>query len=1218
MTGSFGGIVRFELAYYLRRISTWVYFGIFFLLAFLLIHLAGGAWDSVQLAVGGSGGNIHVNSPYATAQLSGVLSIFGILVTAALVGHAIVRDFETGTYPLFFTTPVSRGAYLGGRFTGAFLVNALVLSSIPLGLAFGSLMPYLDRERFGVFRAATYLQPFVVFILSNLFLTGAIFFALAALSRRMLPNYVGGIFLLLGYLMSSSYMEDLENEKLVGLLDAFGLGPYELMARYWTPAEKNTLLIPMDGLLLGNRALWMGLAALILILAFVRFRFSSEAREIRFGRRRASASAAVAGEEEPLPTGLALPVSHPSYGWATQWAQFRSIARGSFWSIVRNRYFLAIVSGGVLYMFLMSSLMNEMYGTTVWPVSYAVLEILGPNFWIFLLVIITLYAGDLVWAERDARINQVVDATPMRDWVPLAGKWVGLALMVVVLQAVVMLTGMLVQLFQGYTNLEPGLYLTSLFGLDLISLLLLSVLVMLIHVLANHKYVAHLIVILFLVFTGFMPEMGFEHNLYRYNSGGTGMYSDMNAFGPFLERFFWLKGYWIGWAILLAIASNLFWVRGQETGANWRIRLARQRFRAPAAAAATVAGMMILGLGGFIFYNTNVLNPYRTSYESEVLRAEYEQQYKRFEGIAQPRVTGVDLRVELYPARRHATVAGHFRLRNRTAEPIDSLHLVLAPEADVRAISFSRPAERVLNDERHGYHIFALDSPLQPGDSLRLDFEMAFGVEGFANQERQLELVENGTFFNSGILPSFGYDPNGELASDDTRRKHGLQPKERVAPLEDTAAVRNNYISRDADWIDFAITVGTSPDQIALAPGYLQREWTEGGRRYFRYEMDSPILNMYSVLSARYEVARDRWSPSADSGQAVVIEVYHHPGHEYNVARMIDAVKKSLDYYTREFGPYQHRQMRIVEFPRYQTFAQSFPNTVPYSEGIGFIARVKDAEEDVDYPFYVTAHEVAHQWWAHQVIGGNVQGSTVMSETLSQYSAMMVMEEEYGRGQIRKFLGYELDQYLQGRAFEQKKELPLLRVEGQGYIHYNKGAVVMYALRDLIGEDAVNGALRAYLEEVQYQEPPYTTVLDLYAHLKAATPDSLQTMLADLFEHITLYDNRVREATAAEAGEGRYRVTLAVEARKLRADSLGNESEVPMADYVDIGVFAADSTDRQRLGEELYLRKHRIESGQRSVTVEVAGEPARAGIDPYHKLIDRNRGDNTVPVRSAD
>ena len=244
------GIVGFELRYYLRRISTWVYFGIFFLLAFLLVHLAGGAWDSVQVAVGGSGGNVHVNSPYSTAQLSGAVSLFGVLVTAALVGNAVCRDFDTGVYSLFFTTPVSRASYLGGRFTGAVLVNALILASIPLGLAVGAAMPYLDRERFGAFDAGAYLNPFLVFLLPNLLLTGAIFFALAALTRRMLPNYVGGIFLLLGYTISGEYLEDLENDRLVGMLDAFGFGPYELVARYWTPAEKNTLLVPLEGLLL--------------------------------------------------------------------------------------------------------------------------------------------------------------------------------------------------------------------------------------------------------------------------------------------------------------------------------------------------------------------------------------------------------------------------------------------------------------------------------------------------------------------------------------------------------------------------------------------------------------------------------------------------------------------------------------------------------------------------------------------------------------------------------------------------------------------------------------------------------------------------------------------------------------------------------------------------------------------------------------------------------
>src|SRR5690606_21974120 len=144
------------------------------------------------------------------------------------------------------------------------------------------------------------------------------------------------------------------------------------------------------------------------------------------------------------------------------------------------------------------------------------------------------------------------------------------------------------------------------------------------------------------------------------------------------------------------------------------------------------------------------------------------------------------------------------------------------------------------------------------------------------------------------------------------------------------------------------------------------------------------------------------------------IEIYYQEGHEYNLERMINSIKKSLDYYTKHFSPYQHKQVRIIEFPRYNSFAQSFPNTIPYSESIGFITKVGDEPEKIDVPFYVTAHEVAHQWWAHQVIGGNVQGAVLMSETMSQYSALMVMEKEYGKKAMKKFLKYEMDKYLQG------------------------------------------------------------------------------------------------------------------------------------------------------------------------------------------------------------
>ena len=176
--------------------------------------------------------------------------------------------------------------------------------------------------------------------------------------------------------------------------------------------------------------------------------------------------------------------------------------------------------------------------------------------------------------------------------------------------------------------------------------------------------------------------------------------------------------------------------------------------------------------------------------------------------------------------------------------------------------------------------------------------------------------------------------------------------------------------------------------------------------------MDSPIWNFVSFLSARYEVLRDKHN-------GVNIEIYYHKGHEYDLQRMVKGIKRTLDYCDANFSMYQHKQVRIIEFPRYQLFAQSFPNTIPFSEGIGFIMDV-DKESDIDMAFYVTSHEVGHQWWGHQVAGGNVQGATMIVESMAQYTALMVMEHEYGKNNMEKFLKYELDRYLRGRSGERK------------------------------------------------------------------------------------------------------------------------------------------------------------------------------------------------------
>jgi hypothetical protein len=616
-----------------------------------------------------------------------------------------------------------------------------------------------------------------------------------------------------------------------------------------------------------------------------------------------------------------------------------------------------------------------------------------------------------------------------------------------------------------------------------------------------------------------------------------------------------------------------------------------------------------------------MLNNYYSAKDLQTLAADYEKLYKQYQQVPQPRIMDVNIQADIFPEERRVFIRGKYLLQNKTNAAIDSLHINTGTESDVHAkINLTaiqldnKPGRIIHTDNRVGYYIYKLYQPLQPGQTLPMEYILEIRNKGFRAGGENNSLVGNGTFFNSSLLPGIGYNPDAELTDNNQRKDQNLPDKARMADVSDSSARMNTYIARDADWVTFEATVSTSPDQIAIAPGYLQKEWIENGRRYFHYTMDNKMLNFYSFLSADYQVKKSTWRPADSTGKEVAIEIYYHRGHEYNLDQMIKSVKSSLDYFTQNFSPYQHRQVRIIEFPRYASFAQSFPNTIPYSESVGFIAKVNRQKDEIDYPYYITAHEVAHQWWAHQVVGGNVQGSTLLSESMSQYSALMVMEKEFGRENMKRFLRYELDNYLRGRSSETNKELPLYRVENQDYIHYNKGSLVLYTLRDYIGEDKLNRALAGFIKQTAFQEPPYTNSIELLSFIEKATPDSLKYLVNDLFKEITLYENRITAATYTAAGNNTYKVNLQVNARKYVADSLGYEQEKPMNDWIEIGIFGEpNSPSRNNL--PLYLAKHRLTGGQNTIELLITGKPARAGIDPYFKLIDRNPDDNMITIR---
>ena len=1012
----------------------------------------------------------------------------------------------------------------------------------------------------------------------------------------MLATYATLVAMLVGYGVAAGFIGDLENERLASLVDPFAISAFTINTKFWTVYEKNSQVVELAGPFLANRLLWLGIAGTVLAVTLARFRMQLGVASGKEGRRRALALAA---EAQPPALGGPLPSPAQSFDAAGSFRQYLHATRVELAGTLKSLPFLVIFALGVLNVIGGSKPVDHLYGTPVFPVTHLMVRVISGSFMLFALIIGTFYAGELIWKERTAKVNEVFDALPTPSWVFWSSKLSALALIILVLLTGAMLTTLGVQLYWGYHRFELGLYAKSLFLLEGGEFLQMMVLAFFVQVLTSNKYLGFLVMVLFFASTLALPGLKYEHHLYLYASAPPSPYSDMNGYGHFVQPRAWFGLYWSLLAAALVVGVHLLWVRGAETRLRWRWKLARARTGRGAWAALGLSLAGFAGVGAYIFYNTNVVNPYRTTEDDDRRLAEVERRYKQYERLPQPRITDVRADVEIFPAERGARIRGEYRLANKTPQTITDLHVSMNP--DVPRFEVNLPgAQSLLDDREHGYRIYRLATPLAPGETMALPFTIAVEHRGFVNGASDNHFVHNGTFFNSmEYFPHLGYPRAGELEDANKRRKYGLPPVVRMAKADDPAARMNNEISSDADWINLDTTVSTSEDQVALAPGYLQREWRENGRRYFHYKTEAPILSFWSYLSARYEVKRDAWKD-------IPIEVYYHPDHPYNVDRMIDAVKKSLAYFTENFSPYQHRQVRILEFPA--TSASRSPSRTP-SRGRSRSASSPRSRTRTrfDYVFFITAHEIAHQWWAHQVVGARVQGATMITETLAEYSALMVMEREYGKDKMKRFLAYELNRYLRGRGGELVAELPLEQVEGQSYIHYAKGSMVMYALRDYIGEDTVNRVLAQLIKDQAYQGPPYTTAADLVDRFRAAVPEDQRSLIEDLFETITLYDSRAVEATATPVGDGEYRVRWVVEVKKLRSDDRGSEREIPVNDLMDVAVLGEK-------GEPLFMEKRRITGPRMTFEATVRQRPAKAGVDPYNKLIDRNPEDNTTRV----
>lgn len=1186
--------IQYEIKHWLKTPMIWIFLFINTLLVFFAVA-------SENVTIGGSVGNIHKNAPYIIQSFYSVMSIICLLMTTAFMNATANRDFQTGMHQFVFSSPIKKRDYYFGKFIGASIVSVIPLLGVSLGALLGpvlaSVFDMTPPERFGPIIWSGHLQGLLVFGIPNVIISGVLLYGLAIIFRSNIISFIGSMLILVFYIVSGIFTADIQKEWLANILDPFGSKPFRIMTKYMTVAEKNTTAVSLHGDILINRAIWLMISLVILFVVYKKFSFSTKNKKSKKNKTKIT-SVEVAPKLRTTTNFTPSKTNKLSFNILWSLTKFETKA------IVKNPTFIIIMSIGLILLITNLTSFSGNYGAKMYPVTYNVVDVINNSFYLFMLGFIVFYTGVLVWKERDAKINEIQDATPIKTGQLFISKLIAILITLAIVLTFTIVIGIITQTLYGYFNYEIGVYVKSLLVIQLLSFSMLVVLSLLFHYLINNRYVAYFAFVAFVIVNDFIwnvLEIG-THML-SFGSMPNVTYSDMNGFGPFVPSTIWFTAYWLLFSILLCYVIIAFFIRGKETDFKTRFINSKIQFGKNKIAIG-LSLLAFLVCGGFVYYNTQVLNTYDSSKQQENKQVAYEKKYKKYENIAQPRFTKLNYIIDIQPEERNVTATIDAWAKNKSNVAINEIHFSMPSQSDSLKISIEGTKLK-LQDKELGYRIYSLSKPLQPNDSIQINIKNWSLTRGFENEVSFKSLTQNGTFFNNGdIMPTIGYNRNFEISDKNKRAKLKLPKRLRMPKLDESNLVAraNTYISSDSDWVDVTTTISTAKNQIAIAPGSLLKSWEANGRKHFTYKLDKSSLNFYSFISADYQVARKKW-------KGIDLEVYYIPEHKVNVPNMLKSMEKSLDYYTKNFGPYYHKQCRIIEFPRYSSYAQAFPGTMPYSEGIGFITDLRNVtKDDIDMVFYVVSHEMAHQYWAHQICGANMQGSEMMSEGFAQYSALMVMEKEYGKEKMKKFLKYEMNEYLFGRSQELEGENPIMKTEGQQYIHYNKASVVMYYLKEMVGENKVNQALQNLIKKFGYKNPPYATSIDAVTEFRKITPDSLSYLIPDLFENITLFSNRTMDATYKKVGS-EYVVTLKTNSEKIRANSLGKETNIPIADYIDIGVFAKPENDKN-LGKVLVYKRLKINKKDNTFTFKTKELPYEAGIDPYNYLIDRIPDDN--------
>ncbi len=1202
-------IFLFEIRSRVRRPAVYLYFlGIFI---FTLFAFSTGSLPVLEKE--------HINSPFLISFWCCAMTMLMTLVSSSVMGTAIFRDIEYQTKDYYLTYPITKAGYFWGRFAGSFVFMIGIAMAIPLGIWLGShLGPAIGKTaaaQYGPNKPIYYLHPLMLLGLPNILFTSTLFYGLVAVLRNVKVIYFGGLLLFLFYFMALFFLNHTNNATVIGIADPFALNGVREQTMNSNYLLQNNSLIAISGPMAINRLLWPGIGLVVIIITYLRFNF-----ETFFAGRRDKAGADEISERSR--TELKTPAL--SFTGVYNRRVLSSLVRLELLNIIRDNYFWVIVGVGSLFLGFVFWMGEGNEGVPDYPRTVMLLSIFSDAFPFFIFFIILFYTGETLQRDRLTRYAYINDSLPPPNWVLNGSKLISLLVLSVGLSFLPVVLGVVVQLAKGYTHLNWNAYLTYLFIILLPKFLEAAALCYVIQVVFNNKFASYAIAVPLWIGMFFLDSTGiFNYHLMLYSFTPNSGITDMDGMGHMVTPITWFDLYWMLGATLLIVIAALWYHRGVSSSLKERWQLVAERLNGVTKGIATLLLLLFLAVGGYIYYNISYLNEWLTKDEQQDRSIIYEKALKKYQGLPLPSVTNIVESIDLYPEEKRAVVDARVTIQNRTDKPISEMLLDADGLADysITAAGQPVPVSYPLMYRRgkfswfgpaadtSDFRLYTLRTPLAPGDSAVLEVRSVTLHKGFTNGLYAGNLLNNGTFFTTG-LPGLGYDDDDEVGSPYVRKKAGLPPKTEEEIAQNDPVGINTLKEGAGNLYRMEVTVGVPGDQTAVSHGDLVGQWTANGRNYFHYVADRPgMYPPFAVAAGKYAEKRD----SVLVDHPIGIEVYYDPSQAANLDRYIKAYKDGLTYYAHAYGGYPYGSIRQVETSNYGPREATSTAMNFYAEANDWNAHFSDPDQ-YDYLHYDVTRALAQQWWRYQVAPNETVGSLVLSEGLATYDALVMIGKKYGEENIRPILQDQIWPYNFIRRRLTEREHPLLTANF--WFEWGpKAGVVLYGLRDLIGEDSINKALREFRDTYAFRaRGPYAGANDLYDVLRQHVPESLRYYLDDTWQKVTFYDNEIIDVSAVKTARPNvYAVTIRFRIDKFYRDEKGNDvPAVGMKDYIEIGVLGADAKDAdgRTVKRFLHRKKYWLTQGEHTMTVTVVGEPKAAAVDPLGTLIDRNGGDN--------